>query len=168
MMFQKDQRGFSLIEMIITMAIIAIVAGLSINLISHIHVTSTEKVVKTMTSAMTKIQVNAMRKSVAEKPYLYVYLVGDTYYYLASAADPSTISFDASAGTELGSGVKIYKNSISDGTLVTGTNYIRISYKKDGSFVDGADNCFFVKGAYTAKISLNQKTGKYFVENKDN
>ena len=165
MRFQEDQRGFSLVEMVVTIAIIAIVAGLSINLIGHIGAANSEKVVQAISSSMSKVQVNAMKKAPEEKPYLYIYSVGDTYYMITSTESSFNTATMGTNGTELGSGVKIYKGGIGAGNLVSSTNPIQISYMKDGSFITGVTDCFYIKGKTTYKVKLNQKTGKHFVTN---
>lgn len=163
MRLQSDQRGFSLVELIVTVGIVAIVAGLSINLISHIGAANSEKVVQSIDIAMSKVQVNAMKKAPDEKPYLYIYSVGDTYYYIISTNSSYDSSTMGSNGVELGSGVKIYKESVAAGNLVSSTNPIKISYMKDGSFIEGIPTSFIIKGKGSYTVKLNKKTGKHFV-----
>ena len=163
MRLQSDQRGFSLVELIITVGIVAIVAGLSINLISHIGAANSEKVVQAVDIAMSKVQVNAMKKAPSEKPYLYIYTVGDTYYYIVSTETSFNDETMGTNGVELGSGVKIYKSSMTAVNQVSSVNPIKISYMKDGSFIEDIPDCFYIKGKTTYKVKMNKNTGKHFV-----
>lgn len=169
MSIKKDHRGFSLVEMIVVIAILGILAGASVSLIGHIRVANHEKVVKSISSALSKQQAQTMSKQT--KPYLYIYEIDSQYYLCMSTTDVS--AFDGSfmtksAGTSLGKGFSIYAEDASGArTLIGGSNIIKVAYKRDGSFQPSACTCTSIvvtaSSATATKIKLIQASGKHVV-----
>lgn len=162
---RENQKGMSLIEIIVVIGIIGILAGVSVSLFGYIRSGNTKSAVKELDSAIDRLQINNMSKSTKE--YLYVYQSGSKYY--VKRLSENLDSFDSTklddSGEKIGdSGVKIYKDS-SDGTLVTGNDFIRIGYAKSGIY-DSATNvsAIVVDGSTTYTITLVASTGKHIVE----
>ncbi len=168
---KTNQKGMSLIEIIIVIALVGILAGTSVTLIGHVHYANTKKTVESMDSALDKLQVNSMSKQ--DKTYLYIYKLSDGYY-MKQLTDVIT-TFDGtkfdSNGTKLsGNSTQVYLESES-GTLVDGNVFIRISYKKSGVFdketITGSTELgtnvdkIVVKGNGTYTITLVGATGKH-------
>ena len=73
-----EQRGITLVEIIIVIAIIGILASTSVMMIGHLHYADTQKVVKTLDSSLSQLQVKTMSKS--GNQYLYIYRLTNGYY----------------------------------------------------------------------------------------
>ena len=62
-----NQKGVTLVEIILVIAIIGILAGKTVMVIGHLRYADTEKAVKTVDSSLDKLQVQTMSK--ADTPY---------------------------------------------------------------------------------------------------
>ena len=135
MRLKDDHRGFSLIEMVVVLGVIAIIASISLGVLKNARVANSEKTVKIMSSSISRLQANAMGK--ADKPYLYIYKSGDQFYL-----QTSTVKLDAfdgsilnSSGMALGNGIQVYTSDDNiTYTKVVGATFVKIAFKKDGSF----------------------------------
>ena len=129
-----NQKGVTLVEIILVIAIIGILASTSVMLIGHLRYADTEKAVKAVDSSLDKLQVQTMSK--ADTPYLYIYHLSDGCYMKIMNDDVT--SFDSSKfdkkGVKLSNNrVDIYMESKS-GTKVDGNNFIKVVYKKSAAF----------------------------------
>lgn len=168
MRFRNDQKGFSLIEMIIVFAIIGIMAGFAIRVTGYLKLANSEKATKTLEGALGKQQAKAMSKGT--KNYLYIYEISGTYYVCASevncsSRDVSVMSKDS--GSVLGNNMTIYSVK-PDGTRtkIEGSTILQIFYKRDGtfgSFVDDAYQTILIEGSFPKEIKLIRDTGRYIV-----
>ncbi len=171
--FKKNQKGFSLIEMVVVVAIIALIAGVAIRITGYLSVANAEKTVQYLQKACNKLQAVSMSKM--NKTYLYIYKASDgQYYYTFSTTDCD--SYESSVmkkdGEPIGKGMTIYSTvgpdaSESD-TEVTGSTFIKIAYKKDGTFDTTNTTCDKVKivskGNSTAKLLLVKASGKAIIK----
>ncbi len=167
---KTNQKGMTLVEIILVIAVIGILAGTSVSMIGHVHYANTKKAAEAVGTALDKQQAVTMSKE--GKPYLYIYKLG-AGYYMKQLGECLT-SFDGTKldanGTKLsGNGTEIYLES-ETGTLLAGTNFIRIRYKKSGVFdkelaSDGVENTnvekIVIKGTGTYTITLVEETGKH-------
>ena len=174
---KKDNKGFSMVEMIIVIAIVGILAGTVVVLSGHIKYGNTKKVAAAIDTSISKLQAYAMSKS--GKQYMYIYQSGGDYY-TAKLTDNLT-SFDASKlndtnGTKIANGsVEIFVNSES-GDKISGHSFIKLAYDKSGIFDANATkaviesggasgeseiNTIVVKGGSTFTIKLIKSTGKH-------
>ncbi len=164
MRFHEDQKGFTLIEVVIVTAIVAVLASLSLTMLARIKYANTEKMVTSVSDAMTKAQVLAMTKGTPR--YLHIYKYGSDYY---TCINESLTSTAGSGGNCLGSNLKIYKVVGEGGSDIQITDSVQavISFKRDGTLrtTDSEEiSKIVVEGSYTAEISINSKTGRHFTE----
>lgn len=164
MWFHEDHKGFTLIEVVIVTAIVAILASLSLTMLARIKYANTEKMITNVEDAMTKTQVLAMTKETPR--YLHIYKVGTDYY---TCVNENASTTDGTGGNCLGSNLKIYKEVGDDETdvLITDTVHAVISFKRDGTLrTTGSEDIrkIVVDGSYAAEIRINPKTGKHYTE----
>ena len=163
MCFHKDQRGFTLVEFVIVAAMMAILASLSLTLIGRLRYARSEQVVESISSALSKHQLNCMSKG---KSYLHIYKLSNEYYIKISSSNSASVE-DAN-GYSIGSH-NVIKKMVKDAvtaTEITGTGQLILSYNKDGSFDFVGDDLteILVTGSNDFTIKLNKSTGKHVVE----
>lgn len=160
--FKKNQKGFSLIEMLVTVAIISILAGVSIRIVGYLRVANAEKTVQSIEKACTKLQATSMSK--ADKTYLYIYMNDGQYYYTFSTTDCDayTAAVMKKDGDPIGKGIKITREASGTVNEVTGGVFIKIAYKRDGTFDSAKTNCDAIKieGGSIERLKLIKDTGK--------
>ncbi len=174
MRFRDDQKGFSIIELVIIVAIVSIMASLSLTMLGRIKYANTEKMVDYVYDALKKLQITAMSKE--QHTFLHIYKEGDAYYFMTSDSPTYSASTMGTNGTSLGNNIKIYKvlnSPTGTETEITGSTRIVVSYKKDGRIRESEGGTtlenvqkIVIKGSYTAEITINHKTGKCVVEKK--
>ncbi|MBE5863348.1 MAG: prepilin-type N-terminal cleavage/methylation domain-containing protein [Lachnospiraceae bacterium] len=165
MSIRKDQNGFSLIELVVVIGIIAVLATFSLSMLGRLRSANAEKAVQTLSASIKKLQANSMSK--AQKPYMYIYKVGNTYYVrISTNAALLGTDLTASSGTELATGIKISTkvNSADAATEVTNTNFLKIYFQKDGSLGTGVTPNYIIVEAPSSnarQIKFNRDTGKH-------
>ena len=166
---KKENSGMSLVELIIVIAIIGILAGVSIGMMGHIHYADTKKAVETIDAELDRLRIFSMSKK--EIPYLYIYQLDDGCYM--REINEEIWNFDAAKftkdGTKIaGKDVSIYMEA-KDGTKVSGNKFIRIAYDRSGVIDDTnvSGNCrtnvtnIIVSGNSDYKIEFSTATGKH-------
>lgn len=166
-----NNKGMSLVEIIIIIAIIGILAVASLSLAGNIRYANTQKAVENIGDKMDSLQVTTMSKS--QKQYLYIYRVGGDYY--AKTTTDCLSSFDNKVlddkGTKLSNSalnISYVPHNGEDEVTVGPSNFIRICYKRSGGFSYSASGTtcdkIYVKGSRTYTITLAEETGKHFIE----
>jgi prepilin-type N-terminal cleavage/methylation domain-containing protein len=156
---RKDKRGFSLVELIIVMGIMAVFAGGIFGALGYINQGKTKKAAATLNSELTSIQQSNMTLKGAT--YLYLYQDGGTIYMVTARASdvngdgeidktPNTkesanytsrtalngyVSDNGGQGKLCSSKVEVIGIDGGDSTTLTDDNMIRIGYSKStGAF----------------------------------
>lgn len=175
---RKENKGFTLMELIIAIAILGILSGVFIQAVSYIQYGNVKKCVGQIDSALDKIQLEAMSKE--KTPYLYIYNNEKGYFMVISTRKNLSYSELSAAG-----GTKLANSSISvkvsgkrvvevDGTVtelagqreLSGTEYLRLGFKKStGAFLeDSFCTAVKVEGRGENTLYLVEGTGKHYVE----
>jgi len=164
----NKNKGFSLIEMIITIAILAIVTTGSLAISSRIKFADTMKAAKSVDYAMDKLRLETMSKDT--KQYLYLYIIDNAIYMkVSSEAISSAAGLDSNSGKKIANQMRVsYKITsvpvVPEETL-TDTNYISISFERStGAFYSNYEYIKFVYSNSTAILNCIQETGRHWVE----
>lgn len=162
-----DQRGITLVEIIIVIAIIGIFASSAVMMLGHLHYANTQKVVKTLDAALDQLQVQTLSKT--GKYYMYVYKLSDGYYMRILPDNLS--SFDESKLTA--DGTKLCNNTIRLWGIQAGTPteikekdyYVKVSYTKTALFNSSDTNIdeIEIDGVPKYNLKLVMDTGKHFI-----
>ncbi|MCD7708714.1 MAG: prepilin-type N-terminal cleavage/methylation domain-containing protein [Clostridiales bacterium] len=176
-MWKENQKGFSLVEMIIVIAIAAILAGAAIGMTSQLRYANTKKVVDTIDDAITRLQVTAMSQE--DMPYLYIYECDGNVYMKTTTTELTSYNGTVldKSGTKLtNSNIKVYSQTADEastestdgsvsGTQVSGTDFIKVAYTRSSTFSDKTSTEYItVVGSHTSQIHLVTDTGKHFVD----
>ena len=167
----KNQRGMSLVEIIIVIAVAGILTGTSVMMFGHIRYANTQKVVETVDTALTRLRASTMSQE--GRRYLYIYRLPDGCYM--KLLDDGTVTQVGQSGgldddgTKLcGSNTEIFR---SDGTLIEDDEFIRVVYTKRGLFGTGAGSVpgintdsIEIRGSGTYTIHLVRETGRHYIE----
>lgn len=168
---KKDNKGMSLVEILIVLAVIGILAGTSFVMFGHIRHANVKKAVETIDTELDRQRAFTMSKK--EVPSLYIYHLEDGYFM--RALNEEILSFDRAKFTKdgvklCGSETGIYMDT-AGGTKVDGDVFIRITYKRDGSFdyteISGSKKtnvmAIVMSGTEQYCITLIPETGRHEV-----
>ena len=188
----KDEKGFSLVELIIVMGIMAIAATMIMASMGYINRGKTEKAASTLDSKLSYIQTETLTK--AGTTYLYLYPKSDGIYYFIKRAETGGNTADGDGtgfasytelntyltsksidGTRLcGSQVKASGkggSGVTDINLAAGgSDMLKIGYKKSTGAFECCNNgsgsfrtSIVLTGKETFTVKLVEKTGKHKV-----
>lgn len=184
-----DSKGFSLIELILVIAIMGVLVGGSMNIIGYVGLGNVKKCANMINSYIGEVRSDAL--SQAEAPYLIVYKCSKgiyAYKTTLSGADTEIVNLDGSEGERLtGQSIDLtYTNeagsqtmpdvsseSITVADLKDKNNAIQnkvivIKFKKStGAISDSVNFCSNMKvkkNARTYSINLIKDTGRYYIE----
>lgn len=171
-MKKKDNRGMSLVEIILVIALMSIIAGMTgygLNLISKKPV---QECAKKVEIALNQNRTNSMGKKVA---YLVFYMTDDgrvAFREYSQSARESTVRegeqiIIGAAGIKLSFVYKKAGESDSEKLLGTDHDHIRVSFRRDsGSLEEETDGGvldrieIYKDEAYIETVSIDKLTGK--------
>lgn len=171
---KKNNKGFSMIELIIVIAILGILTGMSTLSINYLKLANTRSAAKKIDSTLSKLKIDTMSKN--ERPYLYVYNDGGKYYMLYSTKDTLSDAKvnSASGGTVIGGNAVEIQVEKNDTMHTIGVDKsVRLGFKKgNGAFLPDKDGEYCtklkVKGKNNSKVEytiiLVKDTGKHYFE----
>lgn len=163
MKWNKRNLGFSLIELIVVVAIIAIVSTGGVMAISTINEADALRVATNIDTAMTKVRTETMSKE--DKQYLYLYMIGNTLY-MKQSRSTETSTLDAATGTKIASRVTLAysNNGTTADTLVEGSPLCIGFLRSSGAF-DSPIKYLTLSSADKAYVlTCVTETGKHWVE----
>ncbi len=182
---RKDNKGFSLLEMIIVLGIAAILAGSAVSFTGYIRFANEKGCAEKLYAGIDKLQVTSMAKK--DKKFLVVWRDNNEFYYDVYSYDGSVVSgdtvtikndgctacMDRARGTKLGnSALSMKYKKTSDHTyreLVNDGDCFCIGYAMNGSYnpdYTDAEEILIqsTSGSGTIyTIKLVAETGKHFI-----
>lgn len=183
-----DNKGFSLVELIIVIGIMGVLVGGSVNMIAYIQLGNVKKCANMINTHIGEVRADAL--SQAESPYLLIYSC-DTGIYayktnLATTEEQDqlldgsvgerltnqkvTIKFQDEAGTEhtLADASSVKAGDLADATHAAHNQVIAIRFKKStGAFSDSVPFYSLLKITSTSreyKLNMIKETGRYYIE----
>ncbi len=160
---KNHNEGFSLVEFIVVIAILAIFTGVGISAFSYVGLANASKCSYKIDSGLTKLK--SYNMSDADKTYMYI-MHKNNGYYLAYSTNPSSPP-SLSKAEHIGNGSLLIKY---DGTNIlegSSLEYVKIGInKKDGSFVYTSNPItkITILGKSDYLITMVQSTGKHVRE----
>jgi prepilin-type N-terminal cleavage/methylation domain-containing protein len=164
MRHRLNQKGMTLIEIVIVLGIVGILAGSSIVFIGHIRYANTKKAAEKIDSALDKLQVQTISKTGI--PYLYIYQLDDGYYMKVlqedlTAFDSAKLTDDAAKLCNQDTVISI--TTPTETIAVSGMDYAKVAYTKSALFATDITS-IQIQGNVDFRIKLVKETGKHFVE----
>lgn len=158
-------KGISLVEVIIVIAIIAIASSVTISLVGQMGFARTQKAAKTINITLDKLRMETMSKGISY--HLYLYLVeGDLYMNIQKESD--TVSLTKDNGEKLSADCKInYKRQGAEAKeLEEGeSSYIDISFSKSsGAFTSDYEWISISNTKHRSFLQFVKETGKHWIE----
>ena len=173
-----NNKGFSLIEVIVAIAIMSIVAGIGSLSFSAARRQDVTRAAKSVDSLLSQVRMDNMSKANVEYMYIYINTDKDAYCYKLSNSKVNSVAAIQSLPDEE---VEICSDSIviSAGTetstaTITDNGYVAISFEKStgafkcydslsGSSETTIEQMLFKRGRKTSKIVMASETGKHSV-----
>lgn len=173
----KNQKGFSLIEVILVIALIAVLVSSSVSMFGHIRYANTKKVAEEVDNALSRLRLDTM--SGDDQQYLYIYQLNGGYYMMVMDNKRPVVGTDGDLngnGTRLcgtnvtfsyDTGKTVGENSLKD------YDYIRVAYRKNGVFrfedatqgiIGTNTKSITISGGGTFTICLDDETGRHYIE----
>lgn len=166
-MRKNHHKGFSMIELIIVIAIIGIFTAMATLGFGYLQSGNVKSAAKNIDSTLTKLKLDTMKQS--NQPVMYIYKKGSDYYMYCTANDftvPGT--GDAAVGKKIGnSNVKITASKGgSEQNLNTGGSF-QIKFKKGNGAFSSDYTHIYVRHSdgkgITYDIEMVKETGKHFI-----
>lgn len=175
---QRNNKGFSLVELILVMAILAILTVVTYNNISYLSYANAKSCSQKINSTLERGRQFAMSKK--DTPSYFLYKYNDSIYYKIAATD--TITVDAN-GVKLGNEeLNLYYTTLNDTSEIKINNgdCMKIEFKKSSGGLKplpkinplDADNFYDAivlkntDGVTRYIIHIISITGKHYVESK--
>lgn len=171
----RNNKGFSLIEIVIVIALMAIVTGASMSIYSWIRTQRMEKLTGNISDCLNELRTNEMSKDGVY--YLEISKSGDDYvakiYKSTDALTPGTLYKEKN----LGSHGKIKVKTLSQNYTISADNVLKIRYdkssgalasmtlKQSGATIGLVTEIELEYGNLSKKIVISSITGKHYIEN---
>jgi prepilin-type N-terminal cleavage/methylation domain-containing protein len=170
----EDNRGFSMVEIIVTIAILVILAATAIRSIAYLNHGNAKKCMGQLESTLDRVQSETLGKETT--PYLYVFKSDKGYRMVTSTNKNLTwAELNSMTSTALGgNNLKLTaKNMVTaSGTKInsdlSGGEVLRLGFQKStGAFLSDSYCESIVltgNGGSTRTLYLVERTGKHYVE----
>lgn len=161
----RKNKGFSVVELLIVVAILIIVGTVTAVLLNHISYGNVLKAANKVNTIMDKVRLVTLAKDTRE--YLYIYNIDEKIYMKVSEESGSEdANLDTATGEKIGMGILVYYQ-ITGGEekLLEAGQHISIAFEKStGSFTTDYEWLKFTNASKTAKVVCVKETGRHWVE----
>ncbi len=164
-MKRMNDGGFSLIELAIAIAIIAIMAVGGVSAFGYLDMANTSKCAARIDNSLTTLKSKTMANT--EEIYMHLYRYDDKYYVSYSdspTANPATEDGDEVGNSDL---TLTFQSGSATPVEVTDTQTVDVSIRqKDGSFKNIADIAYIhvTNNDLKHTVTLVGKTGKHYAD----
>lgn len=157
----RNNSGFSLIELIVVVAIIALMSTGTMAGLGYLSLANTSKCATKIDSGFTKLKSKNMAK--ADTTYMHLYNYNDNFYIVYNDLDETSFTPNGTGEQIANSKVQV---SMDDDPLENGESICFSIRKKDGSFVNTLNptSKIVVSGQTSKTITIVTSTGKHFIE----
>ena len=162
---QLGDKGVSLIEMIIVIAIITLASSVTISLIGQLSFARTQKAAKTINITLDKLRMETMSKGISYKMYLYL-VDGDLYMKILKDGDTITLTKDSGEKLSVDCQVRCKREGTVEEVLEEGVGkYIAFSFSKSsGAFTSNYEWVSISNAKHNSKLHFIKETGKHWIE----
>lgn len=158
-------KGVSLIEIIIVIAIIVLASSVTISLVGQLGYARTQKAAKTINITMDKLRMETMSKGISYKLFLYL-AEGDLYMKILKEGDAIALNKDSGEKLSADCQVKYQKEGSLEEVLEEGVGkYIAISFSKSsGAFTSDYAWLSITNSKHRSVLQFVKETGKHWIE----
>lgn len=159
-----NNKGYTLVELIITLAILMVITTGTVALTSRITFADTRKTAKIVDSTMDKLRLETMTKDV--KQYLHLYTSNDSVYIKASEEmEPSLAGLDSDSGKKIGGRMLVYNKEVgkTEKLLKSGESIVIGFERSSGAFTSDYETIRFEYGERSSTIYCIKITGRHYV-----
>lgn len=175
---RKNNKGFSLVELIVVIAIMSVLLGIFVYSISLVSGRDAQKCANNISDALDQAKSYAMAKSGSTDAYMEIRKMGNNFYIAEFYVPNSPVKdtgYTLIDTEKLGSGnVKISCNVGGSSYEIQGANKLKVTYDRlNGSFKQaniagntGKLQSIVVTRGRTYQLTMVQSTGKHTLERK--
>ena len=165
---KKRNLGYSLIELVVVMAIMAILTGASVSIIQYTTYANTKRCVNELNTTLDKLRADSLGKT--DRPYLYVYNCDGTYYMTVTTEE--TINTSVKRKKLANTKVEFFYTRGGSESKLTDGEYVKIGFTKSlGTYMNGAsatdakyyNNFRIATSSSSTTIEMVELTGKHFI-----
>ena len=165
-MERNNNKGFSMVELIITIAIMAILTGSFVAAAGYLKYANAKSGAKKINTELSELRIESMSKM--NTPYMYLYNIGGTTYMKVVAGENANKAKENGLLDKNTTKVGNAQVTVScDGTKITDGNAVTITMDKStGAFLLGPEKIEVasVDGKSSYVIKLVKTTGRHYIE----
>lgn len=157
-------KGYTLIELIIVLGIVAIITTGALILPNRITMADTKKAAKSVDAVLERLRLDTMAKST--KSYLHIYYYDNGVYMKVSSEQNSALAeLDSDSGKKIGRKMSIYytENGGTEKLLESGESIVISFNRSSGAFSSNYSSIKFTYSDRSSVIQFVKETGRHEV-----
>jgi prepilin-type N-terminal cleavage/methylation domain-containing protein len=160
----RGNKGYTLIELIIALGIVAIITTGALLLLNQITMADTKKAAKSVDVVLDKLRLDTMAKS--SKSYLHIYYYDNGVYIKVSSEEDSILAdLDSDSGKKIGRKMSIYytENGGTEKLLESGESIVISFNRSSGAFSSNYSSIKFTYSGRSSVLQCIKETGRHEV-----